>query len=60
MADRVRTQFVGAPEEVAEGLGALRRSTGADELLVTSITHRHEDRVRGYELLARVWAKQDW
>jgi hypothetical protein len=38
---------------------ALRNTaTGADEPLVTTITHGHEDRVRSYELLARAWAKQ--
>jgi hypothetical protein len=29
--------------------------TGADELLITTITHRHADRVRSYELLAKAW-----
>ena len=29
--------------------------TGADELVVTSVTHKHEDRLRSYELLAREW-----
>ncbi|MDX6351018.1 MAG: hypothetical protein QOF84_5808 [Streptomyces sp.] len=58
VADRVATQFVGSPETVAERLAVLRDATGADELLVTTITHGHEDRVRSYELLARAWAKQ--
>ncbi len=60
VADRVSTQFAGVPEAVAEKLGALRRATDADELLITTITHRHADRVRSYELLARAWEKQDW
>lgn len=30
--------------------------TGADELLLTTITHRHADRVVSQELLAREWA----
>jgi alkanesulfonate monooxygenase SsuD/methylene tetrahydromethanopterin reductase-like flavin-dependent oxidoreductase (luciferase family) len=58
VADRVATQFVGSPETVAERLAVLRDATGADELMVTTITHGHEDRVRSYELLARAWAKQ--
>ena len=33
----------------------LRRVTGADELLITTITHGHADRVRSYELLAKAW-----
>ncbi|MEU6717980.1 MsnO8 family LLM class oxidoreductase [Nonomuraea sp. NPDC046802] len=53
--DRIDTRFVGSPEQVAEGLRVLRRVSGADELLVTTITHRHDDRVRSYELLAEAW-----
>ncbi|MGW0177428.1 LLM class flavin-dependent oxidoreductase [Rhodococcus sp. NPDC003322] len=53
--DRLVTQFVGAPDTVADRLAALQRVTGADELVVTSATHRHEDRLRSYELLAREW-----
>ena len=55
VADRVDTRFVGAPDEVAERLETLRRVTGADELIVTTITHAHADRVRSYELLAKAW-----
>ncbi|MEV8638225.1 LLM class flavin-dependent oxidoreductase [Streptosporangium sp. NPDC051023] len=54
--DRVTTQFVGSPRTVAERLRVLRDVTGADELLVTTITHDHADRVRSYELLAGEWA----
>ncbi|MEU4516567.1 LLM class flavin-dependent oxidoreductase [Nonomuraea wenchangensis] len=53
--DRLDTRFVGSPGQVADGLRVLRRVTGADELLVTTITHDHEDRVRSYELLADAW-----
>ncbi len=53
--DRIVTQFVGAPSTVAERLDTLRRVTDADELVVTSVTHGHEDRLRSYELLAREW-----
>ncbi|GIH93496.1 LLM class flavin-dependent oxidoreductase [Planobispora siamensis] len=55
VADRTDTQFIGSPETVAERLRVLQRVTGADELLVTTITHEHADRVRSYELLAEVW-----
>lgn len=55
VADRVDTQFVGSPDTVAGHLRALQKATGADELLVTTITHDHADRVRSYELLARAW-----
>jgi alkanesulfonate monooxygenase SsuD/methylene tetrahydromethanopterin reductase-like flavin-dependent oxidoreductase (luciferase family) len=53
--DRVSTQFVGTPETVARQLRVLRDATGADELLVTTITYRYADRVRSHELLAREW-----
>ncbi|MFD9942733.1 MsnO8 family LLM class oxidoreductase [Nonomuraea sp. NPDC059023] len=53
--DRLDTRFVGPPDQVAEGLRVLRRVTGADELLITTITHRHEDRAISYELLADAW-----
>ena len=53
--DRLETQFVGDPDEVAERLAALQRVSGADELVVTSVTHRHEDRLRSHELLAKRW-----
>lgn len=56
VADRVDTQFVGSPGAVADRLEVLVDETGADELLVTTITHDHADRVRSYELLAQEWA----
>jgi alkanesulfonate monooxygenase SsuD/methylene tetrahydromethanopterin reductase-like flavin-dependent oxidoreductase (luciferase family) len=55
VADRVATQFVGSPAAVARQLRVLQEATGADELLVTSVTHAHADRVRSHELLAREW-----
>ncbi|QXC60865.1 LLM class flavin-dependent oxidoreductase [Aquihabitans sp. G128] len=56
VADRVDTQFVGTPDAVVEQLEVLARVTGADELVVTSITHQHADRVRSHELLAEAWS----
>jgi luciferase family oxidoreductase group 1 len=58
VADRVDTQFVGSPKQVADKLGQLRDATGADELIVTTITHNHADRVRSYELLAAEWRRR--
>jgi alkanesulfonate monooxygenase SsuD/methylene tetrahydromethanopterin reductase-like flavin-dependent oxidoreductase (luciferase family) len=55
VADRVDTQFVGSPDTVADGLGRLVEATGADEVVVTTITHDHADRIRSYELLAKEW-----
>ncbi|MGW4370925.1 LLM class flavin-dependent oxidoreductase [Nocardia takedensis] len=53
--DRLATQFVGSPATVVERLRALQRLTGADELLVTTITHGHEDRLESHRLLAEAW-----
>jgi alkanesulfonate monooxygenase SsuD/methylene tetrahydromethanopterin reductase-like flavin-dependent oxidoreductase (luciferase family) len=53
--DRVATQFVGDPDEVAERLDTLQRATRADELVITSVTHRHADRLRSHELIAKRW-----
>jgi len=58
VADRVDTQFVGTAAQVADQLEQLRDATGADELVVTTITHDHADRVRSYELLAQEWARR--
>ena len=53
--DRIATQFVGNPDEVAERLETLQRATRADELVITSVTYRHEDRLRSHELIAKRW-----
>ena len=58
VADRVDTQFVGSPSQVADKLEQLRDATEADELLVTTITHDHADRVRSYQLLAEEWQRR--
>jgi alkanesulfonate monooxygenase SsuD/methylene tetrahydromethanopterin reductase-like flavin-dependent oxidoreductase (luciferase family) len=58
VADRVATQFTGSPAQVADQLEILRDATGADELIITTITHDHADRVRSYELLAREWGRR--
>ena len=55
MKDRTATQFVGDADEVAGKLDTLRRVTEADELVVTSVTHRHSDRLRSHELIAKRW-----
>lgn len=56
--DRLDTQFVGSPGRVADRLEQLQEATGADELLITTITHGHPDRVRSYELLAQEWRRR--
>ena len=57
--DRLDTQFVGSPDRVADQIGVLAAETGADELLITTITHDHRDRIRSYELLADEWAARN-
>ena len=55
--DRLDTRFVGSPQTVVGLLETLQRVTGADELLVTTITHDHEARVASYRLLAEAWSR---
>jgi alkanesulfonate monooxygenase SsuD/methylene tetrahydromethanopterin reductase-like flavin-dependent oxidoreductase (luciferase family) len=58
VADRVETQFVGTAVQVADQLERLRDATDADELIITTITHDHRDRVQSYRLLAEEWARR--
>jgi alkanesulfonate monooxygenase SsuD/methylene tetrahydromethanopterin reductase-like flavin-dependent oxidoreductase (luciferase family) len=58
VADRVDTQFVGSPGQVADKLEQLQEATGADELIITTITHDPADRVRSYRLLAEEWHRR--
>ncbi|WP_280506118.1 LLM class flavin-dependent oxidoreductase [Nocardia farcinica] len=57
--DRLLTQFVGSPSTVVERLEALRRATGADELLITSVTHDHKARLASHRLLAEAWGLRE-
>jgi luciferase family oxidoreductase group 1 len=43
---------VGGPETVGAALAKLAEESGADEMIVTSMIHSHEERLRSYELLA--------
>jgi alkanesulfonate monooxygenase SsuD/methylene tetrahydromethanopterin reductase-like flavin-dependent oxidoreductase (luciferase family) len=58
VADRIETQFVGTPAQVADQLEQLRDATEADELIITTITHDHADRVCSYQLLAEEWQRR--
>ncbi|MDT5047135.1 MAG: hypothetical protein QOG75_2998 [Mycobacterium sp.] len=53
--DRISTRFVGSAATVAEKLDGLQRATGAQELVVATMTHDHQDRLRSYELLGKEW-----
>ncbi|MGW2251524.1 LLM class flavin-dependent oxidoreductase [Kitasatospora sp. NPDC001660] len=46
---------LGAPGEVADGLEALRKRTGVDELMITSHIHGHDARLRSYGLIAEAY-----
>ncbi|MEQ1788017.1 MAG: LLM class flavin-dependent oxidoreductase [Acidimicrobiales bacterium] len=46
------SRIVGDPGSVAADLGGLLERTGADELMVTTMVHGHDDRVHSYRLLA--------
>ncbi|MET0787638.1 MAG: LLM class flavin-dependent oxidoreductase [Cellulomonas sp.] len=59
LRDRVDTRIVGDPSTAVAGLDALVRATGADELLITTITHDPADTARSYDLLARAWGRSD-
>ncbi|KJK51911.1 FMN-linked alkanal monooxygenase [Lentzea aerocolonigenes] len=52
--DRMSTQIIGSPSTVRAGLDELMESTAADELMVTTIVHGHEDRLCSFELLSEV------
>ncbi|MEQ8719173.1 MAG: LLM class flavin-dependent oxidoreductase [Acidimicrobiales bacterium] len=55
--DRISTMVVGDPDQVRAGLEELAARTGVDELMVTTMVHGAEDRLRSYELLAEVWER---
>ena len=46
--------FIGTPAEVIGQIDQLVRSTSATEVIVTTMIHDHDERVRSYELLASV------
>lgn len=43
----------GGPTKVREQLDSFIHETGADELIITSDTYEHRDRMRSYELIAK-------
>ena len=54
----VDTQFAGSPKQVADRLEQLQEASGADEPIITTITHDHADRVRSFEPLAAEWQRR--
>lgn len=53
IAEATGSHVVGDPATVIESLGRLAAATGADELMVTTSTFAHADRLASYRLLAR-------
>jgi len=52
LRERAAGMVVGSPDTVRERLRELIASTSADELMVTTTTFDHADRLRSYELVA--------
>jgi luciferase family oxidoreductase group 1 len=48
--------FVGSPATVRKQLTRLADRAGVDEIMITTMTHNHQDRRRSYELLAEAFA----
>jgi luciferase family oxidoreductase group 1 len=46
------SHIVGSPSTVKAGLQALAQRTGADEIMIATIMHGYQDRLRSYELIA--------
>jgi alkanesulfonate monooxygenase SsuD/methylene tetrahydromethanopterin reductase-like flavin-dependent oxidoreductase (luciferase family) len=53
IAEATASHVVGDPDTVIDSLERLVASTGADEVMVTTSTFAHADRLASYELLAR-------
>jgi luciferase family oxidoreductase group 1 len=53
LADQLRGSLVGGPAEVGRRLAAVARRLHADEVMIVTVCHSFEHRVRSYELLAR-------
>ena len=47
-----RNHVIGTPDRVRDQLADLVERTRADELMITTMVHGHDDRVRSYELVA--------
>ena len=50
-----RRGIIGDPDKVREGIEAVARDYGAEEVMVVTITHDHAARRRSYELIAEAF-----
>ena len=48
-----RAQVLGTATDVRDGIDALVEETGADEVMVMTTVHDHDERLRSYELIAQ-------
>jgi len=55
---RRRRMTLGTKQMVRDGLEAITREYGAEELMIVTITHSHEARKRSYELVAEAFELQ--
>jgi luciferase family oxidoreductase group 1 len=52
--DRFQSSIIGSPETVHKGLRSLLDDSGADELMITTMVHGHEDVLHSYDLVAQL------
>ena len=52
MAKMKQNMIIGSPQEVKEKLIQLQRKYKADEIMILTITHSPEDRIKSYKLIA--------
>jgi luciferase family oxidoreductase group 1 len=51
LAGRTSGQLVGDPAQIVDGLERLVAATGVAEVMITTMVHGHQDRLRSYELV---------
>ena len=56
MRSKRSRQIIGTPAEVKAEIDELVDASGADEVVILTITPSFEDRVRSYELLAEEYS----
>jgi luciferase family oxidoreductase group 1 len=50
-----KNHFIGSPDSVQWRINELAEQTGADEIMINTMTHGHAERRRSYELLSEVF-----
>ncbi|MBH0169540.1 LLM class flavin-dependent oxidoreductase [Fictibacillus sp. 18YEL24] len=52
ISEAKRKMIIGNPQEVKKELYRLQETYNADEIMIVTITHSYEDRIKSYELIA--------